>query len=422
MPNSFKVTDLLVEKTLFRFSTTNSFLSPDVSVRDYMEYFDHKKTGYFMGDSVRIRLPNLYRPSQGWTATAQGVTEREVVLALQDPINVAVSFQSNEAQNYLDIGDESYIERVAQPAGDAIIAQFNSSVSDAYKTNVYHFVGDSTADITTLNPFYQAGAMINTLCGYSNATYTYEAFGAIHPRCEATIAPELLSKFLIESNENIYRNGRLGKVNGIEIMPENTVYIHNSYTGARGTPAVKTTVASGNQIVVKGLTPSITGIIKAGDLFSLSTVKKTMPLIPGRSTLYNAQFVVKPNPIGGGDYDSSAAGECTITVNAFESSTLSPYQNITIAIPADEPLTFVGSHVANIVWLKPMLTIVAPPLAALNKGAESVTKNDPDTKVWMRYSEQDVVGTSQHTRRIDVRPGVYWHDALAVKVISKIPA
>jgi hypothetical protein len=272
--------------------------------------------------------------------------------------------------------------------------------------------------------------MLNALCGVDRSGFIDDAFCAIHPYIKESFSDAMMTKFTPSINEGLYHKGRMGMINNIEVMTENAVYIHRTYEGARGTPVVGATKANGNTITISGLTASITGIIKANDRFKISASKKVIPL-DKYPTLYSAQFVVQRNPdTEDGSYDSDSDGKCTVIVNPFDSRTtitvgnvaqVNPFKNIDRALTLNDPITFVGSHMANVVWLKPMLNLAFPPLKPLNKGAESDSHLDPDNKIWMRYSAQDFITDSQHTRRIDMRPGVLWRGELALIILSKIP-
>jgi hypothetical protein len=164
MPNDLKIADLLVEKTLYHFKDINTFLAPNVYNNDFEEYLYYSNTGFFSGNSLRFRLPNLFDVQEGWTITYPDVVERTESITLGEPINVPVVFRSDEATTQISLGDknaEVWAERIARPIAASLMASLNTKIALLAEQSIYNFVGDATSDITTSNVFYEAGSMLS---------------------------------------------------------------------------------------------------------------------------------------------------------------------------------------------------------------------------------------------------------------------
>ena len=420
MANTLQTADLLLEKILFHFRLMNTFLAPNVGNHEYEEYYLYKNNGgYFPGNSVRVRLPNLFEAQRGFALTTPNpLVERYATISLQDPISIWLEFTSDEATTKISMEGESWAERAMMDKAHTMMTTFNGIVSQAALKNVYHYVGDASSDLTTLDAFYYAKAMLEQVGGIGS----YNCYSALHPRAYSTLAPSLLAKFLPNKNEEIYKAGSLGNINDIDVFKETQIVVHRAYSGAMGTPLVRVNMASGDTTVkLKGLTASITGIIKAGDLFTITgagvnPTPTKLNYITKEDTGIPFQFVATA------DADSDVSGNADVSVEpVLISDTANPQRNISGIFHVDDTVTFVGSYVSNIVWYQPSLNIVAPPLKLLNRGAQSSLKTDPDTKIAIRYSQQDSVQNSTHGDRVDIWPGVLFRGEMACKIITKIP-
>lgn len=416
--NDLKIADLLIEKTLLHSRNVNTFMAPGVANNEYEEYYMYRQNGgYFPGNSVRIRLENMFLGKRGFSITPEPVVEDYTTLTLQDPISIPLQFSSDEATTKIALEGEVWAERITKPVAHTIVSLFNSAVASASATSIYNFVGSGASDITTPNLFYTARAQLSELGG--QVTGLYPAYCAIHTQAYQSLTPELLTRFLPQKNEELYRQGTLGNLDGWDVFVEPNIYIHTSHASLpldSTTVQISSDVTSGNIISLKGLPVSTTGIIKAGDLFSVAGTYKL-----NRITKYNTgrkvQFVATA------DADSDTSGVANVHVNpGIISDQTNPRVEMSGKLNANAYVTFAGSHVANLAWLQPTLTIVAPPLALLNKGAVSSQKEDPDTHMFMRYSAQDNIFASAHGQRMDMWPGILWNGSLAFKILSKIPS
>lgn len=425
MTNALKIADLLAEKTLYQFKSLNTFLAPGVYNNDCEEYFIYSQNGgYFPGNSVRFRLPNMFDYQRGYSVTFGDVVEEDVTVTMQDPISIPVSFRSDEAVTQINLGNTQakvWAERISKPISATLMAVLNNIIAQEAETSVYNWVGDASADITTSNVFYDAGSMLSQLDIQVGAPYN--GYIALHTRAKQTLYPEVPKLFLPALNENIFKQGLLGSVNSFDTFVEPQLTIHRAYAGTLGTPLIRVNSASGDTTVkLKGLTPSITGIIKAGDLFTVTgagvnpTPTKLSRLIKANTGL-PFQFVVTA------DADSDASGYTDVSIKpTIISDPTNPRRNISNILHVDDVVNFVGDYTMSLAFVQPALNVVAPPLAKLDQGAISSVIEDKDTRISIRYSAQDNVQTSAHGRRMDVWPAILWIGDASCKIISKAPA
>ena len=420
--NSLQTSDLLIEKVLFQLRMMNTLLAPGVANNEYEQYFNVKKTGFFSGNSVRIRKPNFYDTQRAWSVTPTGVIEEYATITLGLPISIPLQFTSGEAATKISFEGEGWAERVMAPVANSIMATFNGIVSTEMETQVYNYVGDASAEITAVDNIFTGRGILSELG--ASVGMMYEGYCALHPQVYQSLSPQILKTFLPVQNQEIYTHGTLGNIAGFDTFIEPQMKIHRGYPGGSiGTVKVRTNMVSGDTVVkLKGLTPSITNIFTAGDLFQITgaggnPTPMKLNLVTHDSTGRKFQFVVTANTSS----DSSGYADVPV-LPVLISDPTNPRRNISGIFHADDTVQVVGDYVCNMMWLKPTLTIVAPPLPLLNKGAESWNQADPETGITVCRSVQDNVMLRAHGHRIDVWPGVYMDGLLACKIISKAPA
>jgi len=170
-------------------------------------------------------------------------------------------------------------------------------------------------------------------------------------------------------------------------------------------------VSSGNTLVMDGASFTVTNYFVPGDLISVAGVSSVNPL-SRQSTGQNMQFVVTANA------SSDGAGNITVLVApSIVSSTSSPLQNVSNAVPDDAVVTMVPSYNVNVAYPARGLDIVCPPLYKLQVPHSSVAI-DPETGLSLAVTQTGDILGYQNLMRIDILCGFQWHPQYAVKVLS----
>ena len=166
-----------------------------------------------------------------------------------------------------------------------------------------------------------------------------------------------------------------------------------SYTAPTSAQLTANTYA----LITDGWTNSVTGIVKAGDVFTIAGVYSVNP-ISKQSTAELMQFTVTA------DADSGAAtGPATITVSPAIISA-GPYQNVTAA-PADNvAITVVANHTANLAFHKNAFGLVTVPLE-LPDGV-SFKAREQDKGISVRVIKDYDFTNDKDQIRIDILYGV----------------
>ena len=334
--------------------------------------FDKSVNGYTIGDTVSIRRPADFTVRNTITASAQDVIEGKTTLTIDQVRGVDFDFTSTDLTlNIKDLG-----ERVIKPAVINIVNEIARDCLSVMYQGAYNWVGTPGQVVNSFTDFAKAPERMDEMAIPGNMRYA-----ALNPGDFWGLTGSQTSLHIQGAANSAYRDGSLGRIGGIEtlmtqVMPSHTVGV------ATGTPAINggsqnvtydTAKNSWSQsLVTDGWTNSTTGIVKAGDVFTIANVymvnpktKATLPILQ--------QFVVVADANSG-----ATTGPATLTISP-PIITSGPYQTVN-SVPADNALlTVVGtggtSYRQSLAYHKnafalAMVPMVSPP-GAVDVGRES---------------------------------------------------
>lgn len=411
MGNSLLTDSMITQECLM--SLKNNLIFTKGANREYSKEYAQK--GAKKGATINIRKPSRYDVTEGAVLTVQDSEDQYVALTLDKHFHVGMAFSQVDRTLSIDKFKERYID----PAMIALANKVDSSFFiDMYKA-VHSSVGVPSASAlpSTLKGFAFAKAKAELL-GAPKGTYN----AVVDPLVQATMVDGL--KGLFHSSEKItdqYESGLMGIAAGCKFSSSANVPKHTAGAPA-GAPAIKTTVTSNGTatIALDGITGSITGCYKKGDVISIQNVYAVNPQTK-QSTGELAQFVVTA------DTNSSS--------NEIASLPISPaivlsgaYQNVNRA-PTDGDLVYLfgaaltyASVVApqNMVYHKNAFAIGVADFELPDGGVKASRAVDEDAGLSITMTSQFDITNYKTIHRIDFLGG--WkciYPELACRVVGQ---
>lgn len=411
MANTLINSTLLSKKAAVEFQLNNTFLATANRKYDTM----YSDSTYDSGATVNIRLDNQFIVKRGETVTASDIKETNDTITLQDLYSIPVTYTTTDLTTTLRINWE---ERVFKPAVRALAAEVNKDIAAAAATDLYIHNGTPGTAISSFATVDAVGATMVER-GISPAQPWYMT---LNPRDASSLKSSLQNAFNTTLNTEISLRSRLGRLSYFDMMTDQSIATHTPYTAGVMTGSsiqVNADVTSGSTIVLKGLSTSITGIFKAGDVLQISGVQ-SVNRVNRVSTGQDMQFVVTA------DADSTAGGLATVTVSpSIISDTTDPNRNVTGTVLEDATVLVNGvdgtsaqvAHKANVAYNENGLYVVTPRLAKLDT-PESNVFNDPESGLSLRVSKSAEILDNKNVLRIDLLCGYKWMPQSAVRLMS----
>lgn len=408
MANTLINSTLLSKEAAARFRLFNTFYA--TANHNYDSMFTDRT--YDAGDTVNIRLRNFGKVQRGDTVTAVDVVETSLPLTLQSLYSYPVTYTTSELST--ELRANTWKERVFFPGVDALIAGINKDVATNAALVTHNWAGTVGTAVNTFAAVDIISAQMDEM-----AIPMQNRYMALTPSNSSALKSALQNSFNNTLNSEISLQSSLGRLSTFDMYSEQLIATHDAYTaGALGTPIVNGAVTAGSTIVLSGLTASITGIFKAGDVIEIDDVYKVDPIAKS-NTGRKMQFVITA------DANSTAGGACTILVSpSIIGDSTNPNQNIvnspavaTNEIPNGAAITRPTTHKANIAYTNESLYMVMPPLAPMDS-PESSTFTDPKSGVSIRVSKSSEILENRNVLRLDVLCGFLWIPSHTWRVIT----
>lgn len=403
MSNQFINTQLVSNTALAMFANNAPFVM--TGSRIYQD--DFQNSGYKIGDTLQVRRQNNFIVGDGSTAVPQDIIEtvENIVVAHQYHALIAYTIQD------LSLRIEDFSRMFIQPAIQNIITEMERDICASAELDLYFFTGTPGTPINSFQAVDLAGAKLLE----QGVNIASDAYMAMTVRDGSSLKSALLNNFTPVFNEDIVRQSAIGHLSYFDIFQSQNIVKHTAGAGptlhSSDTLLVNGAVSSGNTIVMDGATISITNYFLPGDLISIAGVSSVNPLSRA-STGQDMQFVVTAAA------SSDGSGNITVQVApVIISSTSSPLQNVSNAIPDDAVVTMEGSYNVNVAYPARGLDIVCPPLYKLQVPYSSVAV-DPETGLSLAVTQTGDILGYQNYMRIDVLCGFKWHPQYCVKVLS----
>ena len=394
MANTLITPSIIAKEALFQLE--NNIIMGQKVHREY------KKEFVKVGSTVTIRKPVKFVVTDGATRSNQDVIEETTSIVVDKRKHVSWSFSTQD----LTLTIEQYAERYIKPAMIVLANKIDSDLAQEGAQNFFNLVG--TPGTTPAN--FQALADVAQKMDEEPVPDDGMRCLVVNPAARWALANGMGGTgsggiFNAEIVQGMVRRGWLGNIANFDIYGDQNIYVH-TVGDHSGTPLVNDASFTNdtNVIAFDGMTGSVTGALKKGDVITIDGVNSVND-VSKQDTGQLQQFVVLE------DVDTTAgAGSITVYPDLNDGSTASTaaYQTVT-ALPADNAgINIVGTadtaYPQNLGFHKNALALVTVPLE-LPDSANFKARAD-----WRGYSIRVIkdydIDADEEIIRLDVLYGV----------------
>ena len=298
--------------------------------RAHEKEFAQNVNGYKIGATVDIRKPADFTVRDGAVMSTQDVTEGTTSLTVDKRKGIDFKFTSQDLT--LKIGDLS--ERVIKPAMVQLANQVDRDLMALYK-DVPNWVGTPGQVINAFTDFAKGPERMDEY-----AVPQDQRSGVLSPADHWGLVGSQTSLYDATLIKPAYREGNIGKMGGVDTYMSQNIPTHTVGV-ATGTPLVNGAGQTSTYADVKdtntqntdGWTNSTTGILKAGDVFTIAGVFAVNPVT--KETLpFLKQFTVTADANSGATTGPAALTitPAIITSGAFQTVSAAPADNAAITV------------------------------------------------------------------------------------------
>ena len=390
MANTLVTPEWVTMETAFNFS--NSLRGVQNFDRSYSD--EYSQSGAKVGDTVKIRLPQMYETTEGEALTVQNILDRTVQLILNRRRHVGIGWSSAQATTDLDEIRSRYIT----PAADTLASVYDRvALGDVYK-QVYNMVGTLGTIPTAGLTYSTAVSKILDLAGKDEGLVAI-----LSPLSNATIAAS--TSLMFHPGGKLAENWTKGQFAAEQLgiskwfTDQNTPRFTSGAAPAASTPLVNGASQTGSSVITDGWGAG-TALVK-GDIVSFAGVYWVNPLSK-ESTGRPAQFVLTADVTGTGP--TLSISPSIITSGPLQNVTNAPADNATVTywtlVAGSTLAATVGPQ--NLVFHPKAFATVMADLVMPNGGANASRVKSKDLGVAMRFVEQFQITTDQNLNRIDI--------------------
>lgn len=352
MANTILTSSILAKVALSHLE--NNLVFAKLVTRDYENSFQK------VGDTISIRKPIKGNIADGPTISSVGDTTEGKTTLVLDKQKVS-TFQFTSKEMTLSVDEMS--ERFIKPQMIRLANQIDQDLAALY-ANVWNYVGTPGTTLASWAALARGSQRLDEMA------VTDSRNAVLSPADAYALAGSLTTQYVQKRAESALGEAQIGRLARADVFSGQNVASFT--TGARGgTPLVNgasqnvtwaTAKDSNSQsLITDGWSNSITGIVKAGDVFTIAGVYAVNPIT--KATLpYLQQFVVTA------DGTSSGAGALTMTISPAIIAS-GEYQTVSAAPADNAALTFVGSaatgYSQNMMFAKEAFALAVRPLDIL---------------------------------------------------------
>lgn len=389
---------------------------------------------YAPGQTINYRLPINFKVTSGpdITGNIQGVQERVRPLVVEKLQNVAFEYLSQEYT--LDIQKEDIaFERHVKQAMRSLAEDCESFVADKMLL-CNRFVGTPGTPLDK-NTIDKACANLT-----QHGVVRTDRYTALNINDAVSVKSSLTTILDRDVVDPVLREGYIGRLFDTGVFETTKTGRHISGSGAGGSivngfiaaGTVTSATGSGNTLTITGLPLSTQNVFRQYDLIQISGTNglsigvNSVNFSDLRDTGLPAQFTVLPNPNlsdpASPNYTSDGSGNVTITISptiVSDNTLTGVYQNITIPIPSNAPVSLLSSHNINYVYQQDAIVVAFPRIKPFpsNVLTEYVEHKEARNLV-MRYSRAGDVRVDQDIRRLDVLQACTVNPEYAIRMVS----
>lgn len=330
MANSLVTPDIIAKEALMQLE--NNVVMGNQVHREYKKEF----TGG-QGSTVSIRKPVKFVTSDGATRVNQDVEEKNTSITIDQRKHVSWKFSTQD----LTLSVEEYSERYIKPAMITLANTVDRSLMGLY-ANVWNSTGTPGTTPSTFADVASSAQRLDEMAvGMDNRSMV------LNPAAHYAIAGNQLTLDAVgEMGKSAYEDSKVGRIAKFDTFSTQNVANHTVGV-ATGTPLVNganqnvtyaaSTGTPSQTLNTDGWTNSTTGILKAGDVFTIAGVFAVNP-VPGegaKSVLpYLQEFTVLADANSGASTGPAALtiSPAIITSGAYQTVSAAPADNAAITV------------------------------------------------------------------------------------------
>lgn len=287
-------------------------------------------SGAQIGDTLNIRLPVQYVPTDGQGLQVQNSVESSVALVLNKQYQQAMAFSTKDMTLSVDM----FSDRFVKPAIASMANYIDNDGLALYK-DVWQSVGAPGTTPNAALTYFQAGVKLD-----NSATPYRDGLRAavINPIAQATLVNSNINLFNpTRAISDQYTDGAMGTAYGFKFEMDQNVKSHTFGTVTGAVSVATTSVTGATTIALSGFTPS-TDTLNQGDVFTVANVYAVNPQ-SRENTGQLQQFTVTST-------NNVADGSGNMTVSISPAIVFSPgnqqYQNVNSLPQSGAAVTFFG--------------------------------------------------------------------------------
>lgn len=328
--NRFLTDDIIANEAL-RLLVNNLCAAKTVH-RNYKREFKAK------GDTISIRKPFRVRSTAGRVLSKKPTVDENITLTIDQQHHVGLEFRVNDRtldiKNFSEMYMKTPIETLANDVDYAVLGTYNG---------IFNTSGSAGTRPGAFIDFANMGAKMTTL----GVPKDRRRRSVMPPFVVAELSDQVTTLQNASMVQNAWTEDYLGRVAGFETFESQNLPVHEVGAYA-GTPLIDGTITNGSSITTDGWSASVTGLLKAGDVITISGVNSVNPQNYSNTGML-MEFVVTADVDSDGTGSATIPispalndGTATITNSEGQTITLDAKQNVT-ALPLDNaPITVKG--------------------------------------------------------------------------------
>ncbi|MFV1627948.1 P22 phage major capsid protein family protein [Phaeobacter sp. JH203A] len=400
MPNTLITPSIIAKEALMQLEN-NTVMANRVH-REYKKEF----TGG-QGDTVSIRKPVKFYTADGATRVNQDVEEKSTSITIDQRKHVSWEFLTQD----LTLSVEEYSERYIKPAAITLANTMDRSLHNLYK-GVWNSVGTPGTTPSSFANIADAAQRLDEMAVLSDGRSM-----VMNPAAHYAVAGNQLTLDSVGAmGKSAYERASVGYVAGFDTFATQNVQSHTVGV-ATGTPRVNgagqevtyavATGANSQTLNTDGWTNSTSGILRAGDVFTIAGVFAVNP-VPGEGATGKTQLPYLQQFTVLADADSGATtGPAALTISPAI-ITSGPFQTVSAA-PADNAvITVFGTggtaYPQNLGFHKNAFALVTCPLQMPDGAAFKARESHNGLSI--RVIKDYDIDTDKDVIRMDILYGV----------------
>ena len=359
MANTLITPDLIAKEALMQLE--NNLVAANCVHREYKKEF----TGG-QGEAVSIRKPVKFYTADGSQRVNQNVEEKSTSITINQRKHVSWKFSTQD----LTLSVEDYSERYIKPAMITLANTVDRSIMGLY-SSVWNAVGTPGTTPGSFAAVAAAAQRLDEMAVPSDRRHML-----LNPAARYAVAGNQLTLDSVGTKgKSAYEKAMMGEVAMFDTYSTQNIPVHTVGV-ATGTPQVNgasqnVTYANAvgtnwsQSLITDGWTNSTTGILRAGDVFTIAGVFAVNP-VPGEGATgkqqmpYLQQFTVLADANSG-----ASTGPATLTISP-PIITSGPFQTVSAAPADDAAITVLGTggvaYPQNLGFHKNAFALVTVPL------------------------------------------------------------